>query len=225
MESYRTEEEQVEALKRWWAENGRSTVAAIVLAIAAGFGWQAWQEKRQQVATEASSRYDTMIEAIRQAGESGDEAELRSLAEGIKADFPDSTYAQFAALHLARLDVATDDLESAESELRWVLTSKPEPEILLVAELRLARVIAAQGRPQEALDIVQDVEAGAYGPAYAEAEGDFQQELGDPQAALAAYERARMLAAASRSGPSDTLMLKLNALSPVPARELAPAED
>ena len=225
MEGYRTEEEQVEALKRWWAENGRSTVAAIALAIAAGFGWQAWQENRQQVAAEASSRYDTMIEAVRQAGETGNDDELRGVAEGIKADFPDSTYAQFAALHLARLDVAASDLENAEAELRWVLTRNPEPEIRLVAELRLARVIAAQGRTQEALDIVQGVEAGAYGPAYAEAEGDFQRKLGDPQAALAAYERARVLAAASRSGPSDTLQLKLNALSPVPARELAPSEE
>ena len=93
MESYRTEEEQVEALKRWWAENGRSTVAAVALAIAAGFGWQAWQESRQQVAAEASSRYDTMVEAVRQAGETGLDEELRSIAEGIKADFPDSTTA------------------------------------------------------------------------------------------------------------------------------------
>ena len=38
MESYRTEEEQVEALKRWWDENGRSTMTAVVLALVAGFG-------------------------------------------------------------------------------------------------------------------------------------------------------------------------------------------
>ena len=37
MESYGTEEEQVEALRRWWNENGRSTIAIIVLALAGGF--------------------------------------------------------------------------------------------------------------------------------------------------------------------------------------------
>ena len=45
MEQYRTEEEQVEALRRWWNENGKSTVAVIVIALAAGLGWQAWQRE------------------------------------------------------------------------------------------------------------------------------------------------------------------------------------
>ena len=35
MEAYRTEEEQVEALQRWWDENGRSTILAVVVALAA----------------------------------------------------------------------------------------------------------------------------------------------------------------------------------------------
>ena len=34
MEEYRTEEEQVEALRRWWNENGRSTIVAIIVALA-----------------------------------------------------------------------------------------------------------------------------------------------------------------------------------------------
>jgi len=36
VESYRTEEEQVEALKRWWKENGTGILVAILLAVAAG---------------------------------------------------------------------------------------------------------------------------------------------------------------------------------------------
>ena len=40
MEQYRTEEEQVEALKKWWEENGRSTVVAVIVALGLGFGWQ-----------------------------------------------------------------------------------------------------------------------------------------------------------------------------------------
>ena len=47
MEEYRTEEEQVEALRRWWDENGRSTIAAIVIALSVGFGWQAWKSNEE----------------------------------------------------------------------------------------------------------------------------------------------------------------------------------
>ena len=225
MESYRTEEEQVEALKRWWAENGRSTLTTLLVVLAAVFGWQGWQQQQERSAMEASVRYDEMIEAVRVTNTQEDATTLRTLAAGIKADYPGSTYAQFAALHLARIDVIAGDLESAESELRWVLTQNPSPEIEQLAQLRLARVIASGGNPAEALIIVTSTEAGAYAPAYAEAEGDFHLQLEDTDAAVAAYERAVSLAAATRSGASETLQLKLQALTPVPARELAVSEE
>ena len=61
--------------------------------------------------------------------------------------------------------------------------------------------------------------------AYAEAEGDFHQQLGNTDAAIAAYERALSLSAATDSGIGESLQLKLKALSPVPARELAALEE
>ena len=225
MESYRTEEEQVEALKKWWEENGKSTLVTILLVVAAGLGWRGWQDHQQQVAEQASARYDQMIEAFQQTNSAEDAMTLRTLAEDIKSDFAGSTYAQFAALHLARIDVVAGDLDSAEQELRWVLTQGPAPELEQLAQLRLARVMAAKGDPAGALVIVTATEAGAYAPAYAEAEGDFQQQLGDTDAAIAAYEKALRLSADTRTGISDSLQLKINALSPVPARELAATEE
>jgi predicted negative regulator of RcsB-dependent stress response len=221
VETYRTEEEQVEALKKWWQENGRSTMAAVVLALAAGFGWQGWQEHRRNQAEEASIRYEEMMKAVGQSAESTQVESLKSLGESLKADFPSSTYAQFAALHLARVAVVEDRLEDAETELRWVLTRNPEREVRLLTELRLARVKAAGGEPQAALDILLAAEPGAYAPAYAEAEGDVHVQMGDPAQAITAYERALALAGASDGGVSDALRLKLSALTPVPAREPA----
>ena len=225
MESYRTEEEQVEALKRWWDENGRSTVAVVVLALGASFGWRFWQDYNQQQAEIASARYDEMVATVQSVESEEDAAALRASAEALKADFPDSTYAQFAALHLARLDVVGGELGEAELELRWVLMQNPPVEIRQLAELRLARVIAAQGDTEGALAIVSAAEAGSYAPAYAEAEGDFQADLGNRDAAIAAYERALAESAASRSGASQALRLKLNALSPVPPREFTAEEE
>ena len=225
MENYRTEEEQVEALKKWWEENGRSTLTAIAIALALGFGWQGWQKHQKQSAMDASARYDQMLEAVRESAASEDFTTLRTLAEAMKTDHPNTTYAQFAALHLARIDVVSGDLEAAEAQLRWVLTQNPAMEIEQLTQVRLARVIAARGDPAAALDIVAGAEAGAYAPAYAEAEGDFHHQLGDTAAAVEAYERAVSLAAATRSGASETLRLKLSTLSPVPAREIAALEE
>ena len=221
MESYRTEEEQLDALKKWWDENGRSTVFAVVLALGAGLGWNQWQGYKQAQAEQASLAYEEMLTAIREASRDEDLDRVKTLAERIKADYSSSTYAQFASMHLARAAVQQGDLDSAESELRWVLSQSPAPEISLVAELRLARIKTSQGQPEVALDILTAAEPGAYAAAYAEAEGDAWHLLGETDKAIAAYEKSLALAAAGNTGASEALRLKLGALTPVPARELA----
>jgi predicted negative regulator of RcsB-dependent stress response len=225
VDSYRTEEEQVEALKRWWQENGRSTIAAVVLALAAGFGWQGWQEHRKQEAENASVAYEEMLNAMRESAAQADLGRLKTLAQRVKSDYGSTAYAQFAGMHLARLAVSEGDLATAEQELRWVLTQNPDPELRLLAELRLARVRTAQGEPRAALDILTAESAGAYEPAYAEAEGDAWLELGETGKAIAAYEKAVSLAAAGNIGASEGLRLKLQALTPVPPRELEKAPE
>ena len=51
---YETEEQQVEALKEWWAENGRAIIAGVVLGgvVIGGWGW--WQSHRENQAVAAS---------------------------------------------------------------------------------------------------------------------------------------------------------------------------
>jgi predicted negative regulator of RcsB-dependent stress response len=223
VENYRTEEEQVEALRKWWDENGRSTLLAIVLAVGAGFGWQAWQQQQETLAETASLRYEELLEAVQSGADEDQLATIRHLAGGLKEDYSGSTYAGFAALHLARLAVMEDDLVTAESELRWVLTAKPSDEVRLLAQLRLARVIAAQGNLQAALDILNAGDAGSYEPAYEEARGDIYLQLGQRDKAVESYQAASTLAAASGGGAGNSLQLKLQSLTPVAPRQ--PAAD
>lgn len=189
MESYRTEEEQVEALKRWWQENGRSTVIGVVLALGLGFGWQAWQKNQQQAAENASVLYQQMLQALA----SEDPAAVddgQGFALRLKDEYRGSTYAQFAALHLARLAVLAGQLDTAESELRWVLAMADEgSDVQQVARLRLARVMAAAGQAEDALALLQ--ESGTdYTAAYAMARGDILLQLGREAEALTAFENA-----------------------------------
>jgi len=226
VETYQTEEEQVEALKKWWQENSRSTILAIVVALGAGFGWQGWQEHQLEQAETASLDYEAMLEAVSTASAPGatqdQKTTARHLATGLKSDFASSTYAQFAGLHLARMEVEENNLAAAEEELRWVLAQSPAPEIQLVAQLRLARIEAAQGDTEAALKLVSVEDTGAFAASYAEAEGDFQLAMGDTMAARAAYERALALQL-GQSGSNGALQMKLKQLTPVPARELNPS--
>ena len=43
MADYQSEEEQIEAFKQWWVDNGLKLVAAAVLAIGGTLSWQSWQ--------------------------------------------------------------------------------------------------------------------------------------------------------------------------------------
>jgi predicted negative regulator of RcsB-dependent stress response len=197
VETYRSEEEQVEALKRWWDENGRSTVIGIALALVAAFGWQAWQDKRQGQRETASAVYQQLLQVA--AGAEQEPAlagEVERLAAQLKEQFGGTTYAQFAALQVARLAVAEGDLESAEAELRWVLSEAGSgSDVALVARQRLARVMAAAGDSDAALAMLENDGNHPYQASYALARGDILLAAGREKDALVAYQLARQLGA------------------------------
>lgn len=189
MESYRSEEEQLEALKRWWQENGRGIVLGVVLALGLGFGWQAWQKNQQLAAENASILYQQLLQTLA-AEEPTAEDDGRNLARQLKDEYRGSVYAQFAALHLARLAVNDGQLDAAEEELRWVLAMADSgSDLQQVARLRLARVVAAAGRLEEALDLLQGANSD-FVASYAMARGDVLMQMGREAEALSAYESA-----------------------------------
>ena len=223
MDQYRTEEEQVEALRRWWDENGRSTIAAIVVAVAVGFGWQAYKSNDQQNREDASDLYQSMLQGMSQADASPELREsVIGMAEQLKGDYSGSTYAQFAALHLAALAVGNSDLAEAEAQLRWVLGKADKgSDSAEVAQLRLARVLAAAGDADQALAILAQAGEGPYQASYAVARGDILLMQGRDEEAREAYTNARILAGDAQGHVNlPSLEQKMQSLMPVPARSL-----
>lgn len=221
MESYRTEEEQVEALRRWWSENGRSTIVAIILALGLGFGWQGWKQYEEKQSDGASDLYQRMLQAFSAPALSPEQQQIAvELATQIKTEYGSTTYAQFAGLQLARAAVGTNDLQTAESELRWVLGKADKgSDVARIAQLRLARVLAAAGEAGQALEILEQGDEGPYKASYAVARGDVLLSEGNLEEARAAYTEARTLAGVDGAG-IDLVALeqKLQALSPIPPR-------
>ena len=223
MDQYRTDEQQVEALRRWWDENGRSTIVAIVITLGAGFGWQSWKASEQQQRENASDLYQAMLQAVG-SGESSEERRLAGvdLAETIKSDYSGSTYAQFAALHLAAMAVNNNDLAEAQAQLRWVLGKADKgSDAAYVAQLRLARVLASSGDAEQALAILTGTGAGSYQAPYAVARGDILLAMGRNEEAREAYTTALTMAAGSAGRVNmPAVQQKLQSLMPVPGRAL-----
>lgn len=216
MNDMRSEEEQVEALRQWWKENGTSLVTAGLLAIAGTFGWQAWQSNKAASAALASDTYQAMVRSI-DAEQESERAQAIDLARALKMDHTSTTYAQFAALHLAAHAVKVGDLETAESELRWVLSKADTgSDNASVAQLRLARVLASAGDEQQALSILSGTDAGRYAASYAVARGDIYLARGESSAAREAYNEAFLLSAAGGAPVNlPSLQQKLQSLAAV----------
>ncbi len=197
MDVYRSEEEQVEALKRWWQENGKSIVIGIVLAAAAIFGWRAWQDHTRNIGEAASNIYFDLLDAVALSAESPTEsnkATAAHLIQKLKDEYQKTTYAQYAGLLAAKQAVLEGDLELAEKELEWVLARGDKNSVVnVLARLRLARVILArpgEADAERALALIENFDAGGHTASYEEVKGDIYLRLNRQDEARKAYANA-----------------------------------
>lgn len=202
MDIHRSEEEQVEALKAWWAENGKSAVFGVVLGLGAIFGYRAWQAQEVAQAEDASQQYQQVLVAMQEPGSDT----LRKQAEVLAQKHPDGAYGVFANMALAMVAADTGDLDRAVTLLEAARTANRDGLVDLELRLRLAQVRNAQGRHDDALALL-DVRAGTeYTIAFDELRGDVEAARGNAGEARAAYERAL---AALRTEGVDAAMLEL----------------
>ncbi len=187
MEEYLNEKEQWERVLAWLREQGPWIVAGVALALAVYGGWNYWQNRTQQRNLAAAVRYEQVIDAF----ERNDVNAGSRLADELVKAYPSTAYADQANLAVARIQVENKQLEPAAARLRQVLASTSDPELGLVARLRLARVELAQGNPDQALKTLDAVNPGAFAARYAQVRGDVLLAKGDRDGALKAYREAR----------------------------------
>jgi len=187
VEEYLNEKEQWERVLAWLREQGPWIVAGVALALAVYGGWNYWQNRTQQRNLAAAVRYEQVIDAF----ERNDLNAGSRLADELVKQYPSTPYADQANLAVARIQVENKQLEPAAVRLRQVLASTGDPELALVARLRLARVELAQGNPDQALKTLDAVNPGAFAARYAQVRGDVLLAKGDRDGALKAYREAR----------------------------------
>lgn len=205
--SYGSDDEQVEALRRWWSENGRSVIAGVVIAVVALGGYHQWNSYRAERAEAASNDYLVFLEQI-QADDAGEGAVRRG--EALIDDYGSTPYGPLTALWLAQHHVGEGQLDAAADALRWAVDEADTEALRQVARVRLARILLAQEKYEEVLALLP-AQAGAFEGEYAELRGDALVGQGQLEAAAGAYRDA--LAADSLAPQSRQLIeLKLNDL-------------
>ncbi|MDZ7924206.1 MAG: tetratricopeptide repeat protein [Marinagarivorans sp.] len=194
MSAHLTEEEQIEAFKRWWKEHGVKAITVIVIATAGYFGYTGYMSMQEKHAQAHSALYDDLIKTVAaDADAKPSDTELASItkaAEAVIAQDQNALYADLARFQLAKIAVESNDLKAAEAHLQAVIDHSKTASSVDLASLRLARVKAAQGLNDEALALLSKGSSDAFSASYAETRGDILQGLGRLDDAFTAYEAA-----------------------------------
>jgi predicted negative regulator of RcsB-dependent stress response len=188
VEIYDTEEEQVEALKRWWKANGQSTIAGLIVGIALILGWNYWQGYKKERALQASALYDQLMKTLNE--DNKDSAE--KMAERLQEQFQATPYASYAGLFQAKIKVQQGDIAAAKQVLEKIARDSNN-ELSNVAKLRLVRLMLAAGEYEQGLKLIAEVDpssASSFSGNYDELVGDLYVALDRLDEARTSYQKA-----------------------------------
>ena len=201
-----TDDEQVEALKKWWKENGTAIIVGIVIGVGAIIGVWKWTEYTETRSLAASALYDEFVTAI-----TDDKLDAGSSYESLKKDYEGTSYAALAALRMAAVDYGKDKADNAVEHLRWAATHPGHDSIEYIARVRLAKMLVSKDQLDEAEKLLKDVSEPAFEAQYAALRGDIHIKRGNIEQARSSYKLA--LASTSLSGKQrEYVQMKLDDL-------------
>ncbi len=188
MSDYETEEQQVEAIKEWWKQNGMSVLLGVALGVGAILSWNGWNAYEASNAMKASDLYTEISEAVK-----ADNTEaVSSIATTLRDDYSDSSFASMASLMEAKINAESNQLTDAVSHLQWVIDNSDFQELKTVAAIRKARVLLADGKVSDALASLPEAATGGFSGLIAEVRGDIYIALGDTDKARESYLEAQV---------------------------------
>ena len=145
--------------------------------------------------------------------------QARKFGEKVINDFPKSSYAEFAALTLAKVAVDQNDLAAAAKQLQWTIDHSKFPEVTRLARLRLARVWLSEGKLDDAWNAAQKISDKPPSAALSELKGDILVAQGKTDEARQQYLEATAQAGNKDPNEADTLSMKLNNLGTAPVTD------
>lgn len=183
MEQFATEEQQVEAIKRFWKEHGTAIIVGAALGLGGLFGWRQYSDMQTESKEAASVAYQKAVENF---SEQGNSAGLEAFIEENK----DTGYASIASLLAAKKAVEDGDLDAAASHLNQVITFADNAQMKELASVRLARVQIEMNQLDAALSTLGTVANEAFSAQVSELKGDIYKQQGKFDEARLAYSSA-----------------------------------
>lgn len=184
---YETEEQQLEAIKKWWKDNANMIVGGIAVGVSAIFGWQYYQNQNIVHANNASVIYEQVI-ANSQSADTVNDQLVR--ANTLQAEYSDTPYAGLTALLLAKQQLSAGEFVKAQQQLEWAVANSTQDSIRYLAKVRLAKLMFSTQQLDKALAIVSETYPPGFQSIVYELKGDILKTQGKSSEARSAYQQA-----------------------------------
>jgi len=180
------EQEQIDALKAWWGENGNKVLGVLLAIVVAVGGWRGWQYYQQQQSSEAATLFTGFVQQL----ESNDAKRVNDAAAAVMEKYAGNGYAPRAALLAAQVNEQGGDLARARTQLQWVIDHAKEDNLKNVARLRLAAVLLDEKNYADAMRLLEAGHPPSFDGLYADLRGDVLSAQGKKDEARSAYKLA-----------------------------------
>ncbi|TCV87397.1 YfgM family protein [Sulfurirhabdus autotrophica] len=180
------EQEQVDALKAWWKQNGKTVIMAVSVFIVTVAGIQGWRVYQSNQARQAAAMYSQ----LENAEQAKDTKKIRDAAGQLIEKYASTPYAARAALISARANYESGDAKSAKAQLEWVVSHSKEAPVLDMARLRLAGILLDEKNFVESIKLLNTKHEDTYDGLYADLLGDVMVAQGKAEEARKAYSEA-----------------------------------
>jgi predicted negative regulator of RcsB-dependent stress response len=178
MIGYETEEQQVQAIKQFWKDNGLAIIAGALIGLGLLWGWRYYNDSQISAKENASAAYQASVENLVTS-------ESNEKLVAFVNEQKDTGYAPLGAMILAQDAVKKEDYESAKTHL--ISATQGDKVIADVARLRLANLHLQLGENEEAIGVLDAVTSPSFDNQVEELKGDALMAQGDFEGAKNAY--------------------------------------
>ncbi|MBE5252092.1 MAG: YfgM family protein [Enterobacterales bacterium endosymbiont of Blomia tropicalis] len=205
MEVYSNENEQIDAVRRFFANNGKALAVGVVIGIAALGGWRYWANHEESSAKTVSAQYQQLTNAMQ-----ADKPQTLEAVSNFARD-NSNTYGALASMDVAKQYVDSNQLDKAAAQLQNGLKDTKDANLQAVINLRLARIQLQQNQADAALKTLEGVKGDGWTAIVADIRGEALLSKGDKQGARDAWSKG----VESDASPAlkQMMQMKMNNLS------------